>query len=167
MANISWTSSSINSFFNTSLNTGNSPFSNVYSSLGDASMIKSGVYKKLMKSYVNELKSSSSESDKTTSSDKTDSSKKNTNAYTYDKNGKKTGASIKNTVLDELLEHKPYSSQIKNSVLDKLLEKDTDTKTTTTPDGTVTEKTETSAETVQNTTQASEAVAGAIIDESV
>ena len=161
MANISWTSSSINSFFNTSLNTGNSPFSNVYSSLGDASMIKSGVYKKLMKSYVNELKSSSSESDKT------DSSKKNTNAYTYDKNGNKTGASIKNTVLDELLEHKPYSSQIKNSVLDKLLEKDTDTKTTTTPDGIVTEKTETSAETVQNTTQASEAVAGAIIDESV
>ena len=157
MANISWTSSSINSFFNTSLNTGNSPFSNVYSSLGDASMIKSGVYKKLMKSYVNELKSSSSESDKTTSSDKTDSSKKNTNAYTYDKNGKKTGASIKNTVLDELLEHKPYSSQIKNSVLDKLLEKD----------GTVVDKTETSAETVQNTTQASEAVAGAIIDESV
>ena len=157
MANISWTSSSINSFFNTSLNTGNSPFSNVYSSLGDASMIKSGVYKKLMKSYVNELKSSSTESDKTTSSDKTDSSKKNTNAYTYDKNGKKTGASIKNTVLDELLEHKPYSSKIKNSVLDKLLEKD----------GTVVDKTETSAETVQNTTQASEAVAGAIIDESI
>ena len=157
MANISWTSSSINSFFNTSLNTGNSPFSNVYSSLGDASMIKSGVYKKLMKSYVNELKSSSSESDKTTSSDKTDTSKKNANAYTYDKNGKKTGASIKNTVLDELLEHKPYSSKIKNSVLDKLLEKD----------GTVVDKTETSAETVQNTTQASEAVAGAIIDESV
>lgn len=165
MANISWTSSSINSFFNTSLNTGNSPFSNVYSSLGDASMIKSGVYKKLMKSYVNELKSSSSESDKTTSSDKTDSSKKNANAYTYDKNGKKTGASIKNTVLDELLEHKPYSSKIKNSVLDKLLEKDE--KTTTTPDGTVTDKTETSAETVQNTAQVSEAVAGAIIDESI
>lgn len=157
MANISWTSSSINSFFNTSLNTGNSPFSNVYSSLGDASMIKSGVYKKLMKSYVNELKSSSSESDKTTSSDKTDSSKKNANAYTYDKNGKKTGASIKNTVLDELLEHKPYSSKIKNSVLDKLLEKD----------GTVVGKTETSSESAQNTTQASEAVAGAIIDESV
>lgn len=151
MANISWTSSSINSYFNTSLNTGNSPFSNVYSSLGDASMIKSGVYKKLMKSYVNELKSSSSESDKT------DSSKKNTNAYTYDKNGNKTGASIKNTVLDELLEHKPYSSQIKNSVLDKLLEKD----------GTVVDKTETSAETVQNTTQVSEAVAGAVIDESI
>lgn len=157
MANISWTSSSINSFFNTSLNTGNSPFSNVYSSLGDASMIKSGVYKKLMKSYVNELKSSSSESDKTTSSDKTDSSKKNANAYTYDKNGKKTSASIKNTVLDELLEHKPYSSKIKNSVLDKLLEKD----------GTVVDKTETSSESAQNTTQASEAVAGAIIDESV
>ena len=157
MANISWTSSSINSFFNTSLNTGNSPFSNVYSSLSDASMIKSGVYKKLMKSYVNELKSSSTESDKTTSSDKTDSSKKNTNAYTYDKNGKKTGASIKNTVLDELLEHKPYSSKIKNSVLDKLLEKD----------GTVVDKTETSAETAQNTTQVSEAVAGAIIDESI
>ena len=157
MANISWTSSSINSFFNTSLNTGNSPFSNVYSSLGDASMIKSGVYKKLMKSYVNELKSSSTESDKTTSSDKTDTSKKNANAYTYDKNGKKTGASIKNTVLDELLEHKPYSSKIKNSVLDKLLEKD----------GTVVDKTETSAETAQNTTQASEAVAGAIIDESI
>lgn len=157
MANISWTSSSINSFFNTSLNTGNSPFSNVYSSLGDASMIKSGVYKKLMKSYVNELKSSSTESDKTTSSDKTDTSKKNANAYTYDKNGKKTGASIKNTVLDELLEHKPYSSKIKNSVLDKLLEKD----------GTVVDKTETSAETAQNTTQVSETVAGAVIDESI
>ena len=50
-------------------------------------------------------------------------------------------------------------------MLDKLLEKDE--KTTTTPDGTVTDKTETSAETVQNTAQASEAVAGAIIDESV
>lgn len=157
MANISWTSSSINNYFNTSLNTGNSPFSSLYSSLSDASMIKSGVYKKLMKSYVNELKENSSQSDASSSTSKTDTSKQNANTYTYDKNGNKTGASIKNSVLDELLEHKPYSSTIKNSVLDQLLEKD----------GTVVDKTETSSETVQNTAQASEALAGAIIDESV
>ena len=157
MANISWTSSSINNYFNTSLNTGNSPFGSLYSSLSDASMIKSGVYKKLMKSYVNELKENSSQSDASSSTSKTDTSKQNANTYTYDKNGNKTGASIKNSVLDELLEHKPYSSTIKNSVLDQLLEKD----------GTVVDKTETSSETVQNTAQASEALAGAIIDESV
>lgn len=164
MANISWTSSSINNFFNTSLNTGSSPFSSLYSSLGDAAMIKSGTYKKLMKSYISELQESSSDDKK---SDQTSSSK--TDSYTYDKNGKKTGASIKNTVLDELLEHKPYQSNVKNKIIDILLD---EKNKVTTEDGTVTNKTETTktentADTVSNTTQVSEAVAGAVIDESV
>ena len=160
MANISWTSSSINSFFNTSLNT-NSPFSNIYSSLNDAAMIKSGSYKKLMTSYVDELKSSSSD-DTTSSSDST--TKKKANAYTYDKNSSTAKSSITNKVLDELLEHKPYSSSIKNTVLDKLLQKDD---TVTTEDGTITNKTETTTDTATGTTQVSEAVAGAVIDESI
>lgn len=161
MANISWTSSSINSFFSTSLNTGNSPFSSLYTSLNDASIIKSGAYKKLMRSYVSELKAS----DDSTSTAKTTTSSKKANAYTYDKNGNKTSSTITNKVLDELLEHKPYSSSIKNTVLDKLLAKDD--KTTTTPDGTITDKTEASDDAVQDTTQVSEAAAGVIIDESV
>ena len=48
MANISWTSSSINSFFNTSLGNPTSAFGSLYSSLGDASLIKRGTYHKLM-----------------------------------------------------------------------------------------------------------------------
>ncbi|MBO5146948.1 MAG: hypothetical protein J6C19_15720 [Lachnospiraceae bacterium] len=173
MANISWTSSSLSSFFNTSLNTGSSPFSGLYSSLNDAAMIKSGSYKKLMRSYVNEVESGSSK-DKSTSS--SDSSKKRTkaNAYTYDKDAQKSGSSIKNKVLDDLLDHTPYQSSIKNSVLDKLLSKNNKTDTVTTEDGTVVNKTEaadtndtSAANTASNTTQVSEAAVGAVIDESV
>ena len=68
MANIFWNSYSINNFFNASLNRGNSTFGSFYSNLGDAAMIKSGTYKKLMKSYFNEAKSDSS-SKSTSSSD--------------------------------------------------------------------------------------------------
>lgn len=124
MAKISWTSSSLNSFLNASLNLGNSPYSGIYNSLGDASLIKSGAYTKLMKSYVKEMKKA--ESDNSTSGNKTESDKLSNSladnmASAYDKNGKKTEPAIKNTVLDDILSHKPYESKYKNSYLDKML----------------------------------------------
>lgn len=170
MANIFWNSYSINNFFNASLNRGNSTFGNFYSNLGDAAMIKSGTYKKLMKSYFNEAKSDSSS--KSTSS--SDSSSKKTDSYTYDKDGNKVRNSRKSTVLDQLLDHKtPYVSKCKNPYLDKILEKYD--KKTTTADGTVTDKTESSkndtatsgTNTSENKTQVSEATAGAVVDASV
>ena len=71
MTNITWTSSSINSFFNTSLGNPKSAFSGIYSSLGDAALIKSGSYYRLMDSYYKTMKSS----DETSSDKKTDSTK--------------------------------------------------------------------------------------------
>lgn len=126
MANSYWTSSSLNSFMNASLNLGNSPYSGIYSNLADASLIKSGSYKKLMKSYVSEMKKaeasdSKTDSDKKTDKNKSDSKTNSTTASAYDKTGKKTGATIKNTVLDDILSHKPYESKNKNSYLDKML----------------------------------------------
>ena len=75
MANISWTSSSINSFFNTSLGNPTSAFGSLYSSLGDASLIKRGTYHKLMDSYYSSVKNSDSKAD---TSSKTDTSKADT-----------------------------------------------------------------------------------------
>ena len=114
MANISWTSSSINSFFNTSLGNPSSSFSGIYSSLGDASLVKRGVYHKLMDSYYSSIKSSDAASSDKTSSDKkadtTDTKKlKHANAYTYDSTAKKT-SSITNKVLDELLSNEKKES---------------------------------------------------------
>lgn len=109
MANISWTSSSINSFFNTSLGNPSSSFSGIYSSLSDASLIKRGVYHKLMDSYYSSLKDSN-----VTSSDKASSNKK-TETTTEKK------APISNNVIDELLSEKNKKPTISNKVLDELL----------------------------------------------
>lgn len=159
---------SINSFFNTSFGSSNSMFGNFYSNLSDASMIKSGTYKKLMRSYFNDVKSTSSDtSSKTTSSSSSSSSKKSRHAcsYTYDSKAN-TVSTVRNKVLDDLLDKKPKKSTITNPVLDDLLNKDKKT----TEDGTITDKTNTDAEktdTATGSTTVTEATAGAIIDESV
>ena len=98
MANISWTSSSINSFFNTALGNPTSAFGSLYSSLGDASLIKRGTYHKLMDSYYSSVKNSDSKADTSsktdtskadTSTDKTTTKKTHANKYTYDSSAKK------------------------------------------------------------------------------
>lgn len=109
MANISWTSSSINSFFNTSLGNPSYNLSGIYNSLNDAALIKSGSYYKLMDSYYKTVKSS----DETTTSTTTDTKTEETTT-------EKT-SSRKSTVMDELLSHETKSSVIKNTVLDDLL----------------------------------------------
>lgn len=48
MPSIQWTSSTLNSYFKTSLNQSDN---SLYSCLSDAALIKSGTYSKLMKSY--------------------------------------------------------------------------------------------------------------------
>lgn len=79
MANIQWTSSSINSFFSTSLNQNNTGFNGLYSLLGDASLIRSGSYYKLMDSYYKNVKNQNTDStSKTEETAKTDTSKKET-----------------------------------------------------------------------------------------
>lgn len=101
MANISWTSSSINSFFNTSLGNPTSAFGSLYSSLGDASLIKKGTYRKLMDSYYSTVKKSDSKTDASgktdtskdsTSTDKATTKKTHANKYTYDSSAKKNTA---------------------------------------------------------------------------
>ena len=137
MANISWTSSSINSFFNTSLGNPTSAFGSLYSSLGDASLIKRGTYHKLMDSYYSSVKNSDSKADTSsktdtskdsTSTDKTTTKKTHANKYTYDSTSK-SSTKITNKVLDDLLDKTEKKSQITNSVLNDLLKKD-DTSTT-------------------------------------
>lgn len=89
MAGIQWNSSSINSFFKTSLNQSNSsPMSGIYNSINNAAQIKNGSYSKLMKSYYAELKKQQNSdikdaTDKLLEKKKTDSSKDKT---TTDKN---------------------------------------------------------------------------------
>lgn len=102
MANISWTSTSINNFFNSSLGNPSYTFGNLYSSLGNASLIKSGTYKRLMDSYYSSVVNSKEESSNKTDTSTTDTSKKETvldKLLSKDSNG----AKIKNTVLDDLL----------------------------------------------------------------
>lgn len=103
MANISWTSSSINSFFNTSLGNPTSAFGSLYSSLGDASLIKRGTYHKLMDSYYSSVKNSDSKAD---TSSKTDTSKDSTST---DKTTTKKHMQINilMTVLQNLLRRSP------------------------------------------------------------
>ena len=151
MSNIFWNSSSINSFFNTSLNTSNS-MSSLYSAFSDSAMIKSGSYKKLMKSYFDTVGESDSSKSSASSSSK---ASRHACTYTYDSQ-KKTVSTIKNKVLEDLLSDEPKKSSITNPVLDELLKKDDKT------DGTVTDKTE-------NTSDAavSEAAAGSVIDEAI
>lgn len=111
MANIQWTSSSINSFFQTSLNQKNTTgFHSMYSLLGEASMIRSGGYYKLMDAYYKEVSAqkaadSKSENPKTDSS-KTEDTKATTSklseSYTsYNSNGIKTQSSA--SILDQLI----------------------------------------------------------------
>lgn len=178
MAGVSWNSTSISSFFNTSLNLNTTGTNSIFSTLGDASLIKSGSYKKLMKSYFETVdtdstskksSSSSSKSNSSSSSKSSSSSSSSTSTsksrhactYTYDCT-RSTISTIRNTVLDDLLDKTEKKSTITNSVLDELLKQDDDT--TTTEDGTVTDKTTTDTA-VSGT--ASEAAAGAIIDESI
>lgn len=63
-----WTSSSINSFFNTSTyNAGRSDaFSGLYGSLGDSKLIQSGTYKRLMNKYYELDENNSSKNTKST-----------------------------------------------------------------------------------------------------
>lgn len=78
MANIQWTSSTINSFFSTSLNQKDTGMNSLYSLLGDASLIRSGSYYKLMDSYYKTVKNKDTEntSDKKESSNTTTETKK-------------------------------------------------------------------------------------------
>lgn len=119
MANITWTSSSINSFFNTSLGNPKSAFSGIYSSLGDAALIKSGSYYRLMDSYYKTMKSS----DETSSDKKTDSTKDS-----------ESGSNIKNKVLDELLSKEKKETKVSNNILDELLSSEQTKSTTATYD---------------------------------
>lgn len=98
MANISWTSSSINSYFKTSLGNKSSVFDSVYSSLSDSALIKSGSYGKLMKSYYATLKkeeSTSTDKAKTSSSALDELLKKDS---TYNSDGTKNASSGATTV---------------------------------------------------------------------
>lgn len=152
MAGISWNSSSMNSFFNASLNLNTSGTNSIFSTVGDSKLIKSGTYKKLMKSYFDTVdtdstKKSSSTTDKSSSSSSSSSASKSRHActYAYDPN-KSTISTVKNNVLDKLLDKTEKKSTVSNSVLDELLNKNKDT--TTAEDGTVTDKTDTAAGTV-------------------
>lgn len=110
MANIQWTSSSINSFFQTSLNQKNTTgFNSMYSLLSESSMIRSGGYYKLMDAYYKEVKAQKAEDSKKESS-KTDSkaedikdttSKLSDSYTTYNSNGIKTQSST--SILDQLI----------------------------------------------------------------
>lgn len=144
MANLS-----LNNFFNSFINTGSGSGS-FYSNLNDANLIKSGTYRKLMKSYF-----SAADSDKT---NKTASSDTKTSSDTDNR----TKKNIKNTVLDDLLKHETGSktktggvldellnpekkkSTVQNKVLDELLGEKEKT-VSTTADGTVVDKTGTTA----------------------
>ncbi len=164
MSNIFWNSSSLSSFFNTSLNASTSGLGGLYSAFSDSAMIKSGTYKKLMRSYFDtvESESKSSSSSSKTSSSKSSSSSSSSKSrhactYTYDST-RNTVSKVSNKVLDELLSDEPRKSTITNPVLDELLKKDDKT----TEDGTVTDKTQS-----DSSTPATEATAGSVIDESI
>ncbi len=137
MANISWTSSSINSFFNTSLGNPKSAFSGLYSSLNDAALIKSGSYHRLMDSYYKTMKSS----DETSSDKKTESTTQS-----------ESSSKIKNKVLDELLSKEKKESKVSNKILDELL---------------TSEKTKSTAATYDNTGSKTQAAASTTIDQSI
>lgn len=168
------------------MSTWNSSIGNLFGSssnfslFNDSKMIKSGAYKKLMKSYYGTIegdkttkKSSSSSTDKTSSSSSSSSSStasKSRHACTYAYDFKRsTISTVRNEVLDKLLdksEKKVTTST--NNVLNELLKKDKDREEAkaaekATTEGTVTEKTETPA----NSGTVTEATAGTVIDESV
>jgi len=170
MSGVSW-NSSIGSLFNSS-----SGSNSIFSSLSDSRMIKSGAYKKLMKSYYDTVdtgnttskKSSSSSTDKTSSSStsssaSTASKSRHACTYTYDCK-RSTISTVRNKVLDSLLDKSEKKTTSTNSVLNELLKKDKEREEAkAAAEGTVTEKTETTA----NGGTVTEATAGAVIDESV
>lgn len=146
MANISWTSTSINNFFNSSLGNPSYTFGNLYSSLGNASLIKSGTYKRLMDSYYSNVVNSKEESSNKTDTSTTDTSKKE-------------------TVLDKLLSKESNGAKIKNTVLDDLLNDDK-------KDGTVTEVSKPNASvstayTYNSDATKSAATTASVLDESI
>ena len=146
MANISWTSTSINNFFNSSLGNPSYTFGNLYSSLGNASLIKSGTYKRLMDSYYSSVVNSKEESSNKTDTSTTDTSKKE-------------------TVLDKLLSKESNGAKIKNTVLDDLLNDDK-------KDGTVTEVSKPNASvstayTYNSDATKSAATTASVLDESI
>ena len=137
MANISWTSSSINSFFNTSLGNPSSAFSGIYSSLNDAALIKSGSYYRLMDSYYKTMKTSN----ETSSDTKIESTKES-----------ESGSKIKNKVLDELLCKETKEIKVSNNILDELL---------------TSEKTKSTAATYDSTGSKTQAAAATTIDQTI
>lgn len=146
MANISWTSTSINNFFNSSLGNPSYTFGNLYSSLGNASLIKSGTYKRLMDSYYSSVVNSKEESSNKTDTSTTDTSKKE-------------------NVLDKLLSKDSNGAKIKNTVLDDLLNDDK-------KDGTVTEVSKPNASvstayTYNSDATKSAATTASVLDESI
>lgn len=189
MAGVSWNSSSMSSFFNSSLNLKTSGTNSIFGTVGDSQLIKSGTYKKLMKSYFETVdtdstqkkasstsksrhansytydpKEGSSSTDKDSSSSSSSSTSKSRHActYTYDPQ-RSTISTVRNKVLDSLLdksEKKQTTST--NKVLNELLKKDQERKEAA-GDGTVTDKTDTTA----NASTVTEATSGTVIDESV
>ena len=78
MAGVSWNSSSMNSFFNNSLNLKTSGMNSIFGTVGDSRMIKSGSYKKLMKSYFDTVDTDDYQKKTSTSGSR------HANSYTYD-----------------------------------------------------------------------------------
>ena len=101
MAGIQWTSSSIQSFFQTSLNQSTSGINSLYSLLGDKALIQSGSYHKLMDAYVKKVKSESSTSTTTTTTD--EDTTKTTTSTTYDSTGTKTSSLTTDSIIDTLI----------------------------------------------------------------
>ena len=155
MANIYWNSTSINNYFNTSLGKPAYSFGNMYSTLNDAALIKSGSYGRLMDSYFSTVNNSDSADKSTAASQNSDtkgsSAIKNTVLDDLLSHEKKE-STVKNTVLDELLSDEPRKSSITNPVLDDLLNKDDKS-----AEGTVVEKTASSASSSTATTYTSDA----------
>lgn len=97
MAGIQWTSSSIQSFFQTSLNQSTSGINSLYSLLSDKSLIQSGSYHKLMDAYVKKLKSSSD------SSESSSTSSTSSTSTTYDSTGTKSTTVSTDSIIDTLV----------------------------------------------------------------
>ncbi len=146
MANISWTSSSINSFFNTSLGNPSSAFSGIYNSLSDSAMIKSGSYYKLMDSYYKTVKTESA-ADKTTDTATKTETKKNTTVLDQLLSKEEKKSTVSNKILDELLSKEEKKSTVSNKVLDELLSSEKKDVTAATYDSTGA-KTQTAASTI-------------------
>ncbi len=107
MANISWTSGSINSFFNTSLGNPNYQLGGIYNCLNDAALIKSGSYHKLMDSYHKAMaEQNETETDKKAES----TSDKKTDYKTEIEKDTPKRASRKSDYLDNLLAAKTYTN---------------------------------------------------------